>query len=237
MKDKNDLTLGQHFRELRSRFLWCVGVFAVLFAVLYCFSGSIVNQLLSIGTESGFKFAYLTPQELLIQALRVSAILALLCSMPVIIYHVIEFIAPCFDSKAAKYWFSIGAIFASVLFCVGILFCVLVLFPFVFKYLYTYANGFNVVGMISVEAYFNLFILITMIMGALFELPLFCSVLALCRVLTSKQMRSAFRPAIIVIMIISALITPPDAVSMLMVAMPMIVIYAISIVVCRLLNE
>lgn len=237
MKDKNDLTLGQHFRELRNRFLWCIGVFVVCFVTIYCFSNRIVGQLLSLGTAAGFKFAYLTPQELLIQALRVSAILALLGSMPIIVYHVIEFIAPCFDSKIVKHVFRIGAIFASILFCAGILFCVLVLFPFVFKYLYTYANGFDVVGMISVEAYFDLFILITMIMGVLFELPLFCGVLALCRVLTSKRMLAAFRPAIIVIMIVSAFVTPPDVISMLMVAVPMIVIYAISIVICHLLNE
>lgn len=236
-KNKNEMTVNEHFKELRNRVFVCLSAFLICFVFVYCNATTIISNLLKIGENAGFTFAYLAPQEALIQALRISGVLGLMFASPVIIGNCISFVLPIFEAKNIKRIFAVGAVAAEVLFVGGILFCVGVLFPFVFKYLRAYSADFGLVSMISIEYYFNLFLTITIVIGTIFETPLFSAILGACGVITAQTMIKIFKPAIIVILVISAFVTPPDVISMLMVAIPMIAVYSISILVCKLFGK
>lgn len=236
MKNK-DLTLAGHVRELKYRLILCVAAFVALFIFFYLNAQSLTKHFLKLGENAGFSLGYLAPQEMLLQSLRLCGTMALLVTLPLIIWQVGAYVMPAVGSPKGRKIFVVAIITAIALFLLGLTFCTNVLFPFVFQYLHTYSEGFGVNGYVSVDAYLTFFITTAWIIGLLFEVPLVSAGFAACGILTANMMWKAFRPAIVVIAIIAAIITPPDAVSMMIVGIPMVGIYLISIGICKLCQK
>lgn len=233
----NELTLTGHFQELKVRVVRCVLVFVGLFFLCYLKATPIVKFLLKAGEDAGFTLSYISPQEILVQSLRVAGVVAMILSLPVIAWNIFAFISPAVDKKKNRIVIGICTVTGFVLFAAGIVFCIYILFPFVYQYLYQYSSEFGVKGYVSVEKYLSMFLATTKVMGILFDFPLACAGLANCGILTAGNMKKAFKPAVIVILIVSAIITPPDVLSMLIVAVPMLGIYVVSIGVCKVFQK
>lgn len=230
----NELTLAGHVRELKHRLILCVFVFVALFIFFYLNAQPLTKEFLKLGEKAGFSLGYLSPQEMLLQSLRICGTMALLVSLPLIIWQIGAYVMPAVGSKRGRKVFVVAIIVAIALFLIGLMFCIKVLFPFIFQYLHTYSEGFGVQGYVSVDAYLTFFLTTAWIIGLLFEVPLVSAGFAICGILTAGMMWKAFRPAIVIIAIIAAIITPPDAMSMMIVGVPMIGIYILSIGVCRI---
>lgn len=235
--NKNELTVSGHVRELKRRLFLCVAAFIVLFIILYTKAPAFIRLFIKTGEQAGFTLGYLAPQEMLLQALRLSATVAVILSLPVILWQAGAFLMPAVGTAHGRKLIIIGLIASVFLFCSGITFCVEILFPFVFQYLHSYSEEFNVTGFISISSYLDLFLSTAWIMGFLFEIPLFAALLGAAGILRAEMMKKALKPAIVIIAIISAAITPPDVVSLVMVALPMIMIYVVSIGVCQLVSK
>lgn len=229
MNNKNQLTLAQHFHELKKRVIACFAFFIAVFCFCYYNATAITKWFIQIGKDAGFAVGYVTPQEMLIQSLRLCGTLALVASLPLIIWNVLAFIMPAISSQRVHKLIIIGVLVFISLFALGIVFCIKILFPFVFKYLYSYSKGFGVTGYATVSSFLSLFLTTAWITGFLFEVPLFSALLSLAGVLKHTTMQKGLKPAIVVIAIIAAIITPPDVVSMMIVGIPMIAIYVFSI--------
>lgn len=236
MKNK-ELTLTGHVKELKRRLFLCVVAFIALFVFFYLNAQPLTKEFLKLGEDAGFSLGYLSPQEMLLQSLRLCGTMALLVTLPLIIWQAGAYVMPAVGSKRGRKIFVVAAIAAIVLFLFGLMFCIKVLFPFVFQYLHTYSEGFGVNGYVSVDAYLTFFITTAWIIGLLFEVPLISAGFAACGILTANMMWKAFRPAVVMIAIISAAITPPDALSMMIVGIPMVGIYIISIGICKLCQK
>jgi len=229
MNNKNQLTLTQHFHELKKRVVVCLTFFIAVFCFCYYNATSITKWFIQIGKDAGFTVGYVTPQEMLLQSLRLCSTIALVASLPLIIWNVLAFVMPAIPSQRVHKLILIGLIVFISLFALGIIFCIKILFPFVFQYLYSYSKGFEVPGYATVSSFLSLFLTTTWIMGFLFEVPLFSALLTIAGILNHTVMQKGLKPAVIIIAIIAAIITPPDVVSMMIVGIPMMAIYVFSI--------
>lgn len=230
-KNQNALSITEHIVELRKRVIVCLLAFILAFVICYARSNAITEAFIEIGRKAGFTVGYLSPQELLIQALRLCATFAVIVDIPCIVIAILTFVTPVFSTKKGIIVTCCAAFFALVLFALGMIFCFEVLFPFVFKYLYDYTTNFSVQGTISIEAFLDFLLSTCWIMAFIFELPLMTAGLTIVGVVTPRRMLAVFKPALVIIMLVSAIVTPPDVISMFMVALPMTAIYMLSIFV------
>ena len=167
-------------------------------------------------------------------ALKVSFFAGLLLALPVILWQIWQFIAPGLyeNEKKMVLPFVIGG---SVMFLVGVLFAYYVVTPFGFQFLITFGS-FLYTPLINIEDYVGFFTKIMFGFGLAFELPVFAYFLALLGLVTDKTLINFFKYAIVIIFLIAALLTPPDVLTQLLMAAPLIMLYGISILIVRYVN-
>ncbi len=167
-------------------------------------------------------------------ALKVSFFAGLLGALPFILYQVWLFIAPGLYSNEKKMIlpFVVGG---SVMFMIGILFAYYVVTPFGFQFLITFGS-FLYTPLINIEDYVGFFTKIMMGFGIAFELPVFAYFLALLGLVTDKTLKDFFRYAVLIIFVVAALLTPPDVLTQLLMAAPLVILYGVSILIVKMVN-
>jgi len=167
-------------------------------------------------------------------ALKVSFFAGLLGALPFILYQLWLFISPgLYDNeKKMVYPFVIGG---SFMFTVGILFAYYVVTPFGFQFLITFGS-FLYTPLINIEDYVGFFTKIMMGFGVAFELPVFAYFLAVLGMVTDKTLKDFFKYAVIIIFALAALLTPPDVLTQLLMAIPLIILYGVSIIIVSYVN-
>ncbi|MDY6426415.1 MAG: twin-arginine translocase subunit TatC, partial [Bacteroidales bacterium] len=124
--------------------------------------------------------------------------------------------------------------FFFLLFFLGVLLNYFVIFPFSFRFLGTYQVSENVVNQISLSSYVSTFLMLSLLMGILFEIPVVSFFMAKLGLINAQMLREYHRHAIVVICVISAIITPTaDIFTLLLVAMPIFLLYELSIVIVK----
>ncbi len=159
---------------------------------------------------------------------------ALLGALPYILYQIWLFVAPGLYSNEKKMVlpFVIGG---TVMFAVGVLFAYYVVTPFGFQFLITFGS-FLYTPLINIEDYVGFFTKIMMGFGIAFELPVFAYFLALLGLVTDKTLKDFFKYAVVLIFILAALLTPPDVLTQLLMAAPLVLLYGVSILIVRMVN-
>ena len=167
-------------------------------------------------------------------ALKVSFFTAILLALPIILWQRWLFIAPgLYDNeKKMVLPFVIGG---SVMFLVGILFAYYVVTPFGFQFLITFGS-FLYTPLINIEDYVGFFTKILVGFGIAFELPVFAYFLALLGLITDKTLKDYFKYAIVIIFLLAAFLTPPDVLTQLLMAFPLILLYGVSILIVAYVN-
>jgi sec-independent protein translocase protein TatC len=123
----------------------------------------------------------------------------------------------------------------SGMFFVGVAFAYYVVTPFGFDFLIAFGS-FKFTPLINIEDYVGFFTKIMFGFGIAFELPIFAYFLALLGLVDDRQMRDFFKYAVVIIFIVAALLTPPDVLTQLLMAIPLVVLYGISILIVRAVN-
>jgi len=167
-------------------------------------------------------------------ALKVSFFAALLGAMPFILYQLWLFIAPgLYDNEKKMVTpFVVGG---SVMFLIGVLFAYYVVTPFGFQFLITFGS-FLYTPLINIEDYVGFFTKIMMGFGVAFELPVFAYTLGVMGMITDKSLKDFFKYAIVIIFILAALLTPPDILTQMLMAAPLIILYGFSILILKYVN-
>jgi sec-independent protein translocase protein TatC len=144
------------------------------------------------------------------------------------------FVAPGLYSNEKKMIipFIVGG---TVMFAVGVAFAYYIVTPFGFDFLITFGS-FKFTPLINIEDYVGFFTKIMFGFGIAFELPIFAYFLALLGFVNDRQMIDFFKYAIILIFVIAALLTPPDVLTQLLMAGPLIILYGISILIVKAVN-
>lgn len=167
-------------------------------------------------------------------ALKVSFFAGLLGALPFVLYQLWLFIAPgLYDNE--KKMITPFVIGGSIMFMVGVLFAYYVVTPFGFQFLITFGS-FLYTPLINIEDYVGFFTKIMMGFGIAFELPVIAYFLAVLGMVTDKTLKDFFKYAVIIIFILAALLTPPDVLTQLLMATPLILLYGLSILIVKYVN-
>lgn len=170
-------------------------------------------------------------QESFFAHLQVALISALILTMPYIIYQMWLFAAEGLYSHEQRY-VRLFLPFALLLFALGVLFGYFALIPLSLQFLARYGGGDIRVG-ITLSSYISLFFSLTFVCGLVFELPLAMLLLDKIQIFSTRHYLDHWRHFILGAFVLAAFLTPPDAVTQLLLAGPMISLYFLGILICR----
>ncbi|MBD5239202.1 MAG: twin-arginine translocase subunit TatC [Bacteroidales bacterium] len=249
------LTFGEHLEILRKMLFRIIAVVIVLAVIIFCFKKETFAILLApqhydfctfkliehymhvLGWDFHFT-RYSIPlisTELSAQFMThitISCVLAILLASPYIVFELFRFISPALYESEKKYSYAVAVVIYA-LFLIGLLMSYYILFPISFRFLATYQVDESIVSTITLDSYISTFITLTFLMGVVFQLPVFAYILEKMGFIDADLLRK-YRPyAFVIIMIIAAIITPPDIFTLIMVTFPIYGLYEASILVLR----
>lgn len=230
------MALTGHLRELRNRAVICVLCLVVAFLVCLAYAPDIVEFLTDIGKEYGYNYIYISPQELLMQQFSISMVASVCVTFPVLVYQIWAFIRPGLKKKE-NVLFVLAVIFGLVCFLVGVYFCYKVMLPFMLEFLIGISTGTDIHASITVGNYISFLLTLFVIFGVIFEMPVVFVMLTQLGIVKVEWLKKARRVFIVVIFLVAAIVTPPDIVSQIMTAIPMMLLYEFSIVLCTILSK
>ncbi len=158
-------------------------------------------------------------------------------AFPYLIYQLYGFITPALYEQEKRY--SVMLItFGVMLFAMGVLLNYFVIFPFSFRFLSTYQVQAEVVNQIALKSYIDTFLMLSLLMGILFEIPILAYFLAKLDIIEADMLRQYRKHAFVVICIIAAVITPTaDIFTLMLVTLPIYFLYELSILVVQKVNR
>lgn len=230
------LPLTAHLEELRKRLVHVLIALAVGFALCYSFKewlfSFITRPLVEVLPKNSFMIFTSLP-EAFFTYMKVAFFASLILTSPYILYEIWKFISPGLYPKEKKYVFPF-VFFSTLLFAGGVLFGYFIALPPAFKFFVSFSSDI-LKPMVSMREYLTLALKFLLAFGLCFEMPVFVFFLAKVGVVNARMLSKKRRYAILVIFIVAALLTPsPDAVSQILMALPLMVLYEISILVARL---
>ncbi len=161
-----------------------------------------------------------------------SAILGFICSFPYVFFEIWRFVKPGLYAKEQKY--TRGVVFiCSVLFMTGVVFGYFIIAPFALNFLGNYTVGVIAENTTSLASYVSYMTMFTLPTGVVFELPIVVYFLSKIGLITPQFMKQYRRHAIVIILILAAIITPPDVVTQFLIGVPIYLLYEISILVSK----
>lgn len=236
--DEDGMSLLDHLAELRrclTRALICAVIgFAACWAFVDPIFNLLVNPLLAI-LPAGTHAQYTTLPEAFFTRVYVAFVAGLFLASPAIFYQIWAFVAPGLYEEE-KRWILPIALLSAIFFVAGAVFCYFIVFPFAFNFFISYSTP-EIVITPKVSDYLNFVIKLLLAFGLIFEMPIFTFFLARLGIITAAMMRKFRRYAIVAIFILAAILTPPDVVSQLLMAMPMLLLYEASIWVAVLFGK
>jgi len=237
------MALSDHFRELRARLIRSALLLVVLFFVALFFYDQLFNLVMHPYNDAREKLGDSTQTTAFVQGatgplllqMKLSGVAALIVASPYWLYQIWAFVVPGLHPKEKKYTRMFAAV-AGPLFIIGIGVGYYVL-PKGLAVLIGFTPA-NVENLVEFDAYFSFFIRMLLVFGIAFEIPLFVVLLNLAGIVSGKQLGRA-RPWIVIgTMVFAAVATPStDPFSMLMLAIPMLILFAFSEIIARIVDR
>lgn len=236
--EEEKVPFTEHLEELRRRLLISVVAVAVGFLVCYFFSKQLFEILMkplivSLPPQSTLIFTSLP--EAFFTYLKVSLLAGIFLSSPLVLYEMWAFISPGLYKHEKRYVIPF-VFFSSIFFVGGALFGYFVVFPFGFKFFLGFATEY-IRPMPTIKEYFGFCAKLLFAFGVIFELPLFVLFLSRIGIVNDKMLRKQRKYAILLVFVVSAILTPPDVMTQLMMAGPLLALYEISIWVAKIFGR
>jgi sec-independent protein translocase protein TatC len=159
--------------------------------------------------------------------------LGLLASSPYIMYELFRFVSPALYENERRYSVRVS-VTIYVLFIVGVLMTYFILFPISFRFLGTYSVDESVRSTITLDSYITTFLSLTLVMGAVFQLPVLSFFLGKMGVINAELLARYRRHALVLLMLVAAIITPPDIMTLILVSIPLYLLYEASILTLKI---
>ena len=230
--------LVTHLKEVRARVVVSLVAVLVGFGACYPFAGYFFDLLtapvLAVLPEGSAHLNYTGIVEPFFTYLKTAFIAALIFASPVVLYQVWAFVAPALYDNEKKIFFPL-VFFSAILFYSGAYFAYGFIFPVGFEYLIKFAEG--VVPVLTMKEYFAISTKLMIAFGAVFQIPLVILVLSVLGVVTWQMLLKWWRFALLGSVIFGALLTPPDVISQLLMAVPMMVLYFAGVLVAYMFGK
>ena len=230
------MTMMQHFTELRRRILWTLGVFIFSFGLGWFVSPYVetflTQPLLSVWRHARLLYTGLT-DGLMIQ-FSLATLVALIVTVPVLLWQIWAYIAPGLHKNEKQFLIPIF-LCSPILFMVGVAFAFYILFPLAFEFFLEMNKVSNlpIVLLPTITGYLAFAIGLLKVFGLAFQLPLVLIGLNRAGVLSKQSVIKSRRYVIIGVFVLAAMLTPPDIVSQIVLALPMWLLFEISILFMR----
>ena len=225
------MNLIQHLDELRFVILRCICAVIVLSIPCGIYWQKIFNYIAIVPlrlTDPMPKIIYTAPTEGIMMVFRIAVTGGFILASPFIFQQVWSFVAPALYKKEKT--LILSAVFASTIcFGAGIAYCYFLL-PLFLQFLNSFAAG-EIEAYFKVNEYFGFLIRTCIIFGLTFELPVIAIMLRKMKIIDHKFLLKYFRHAIVLIFIVAAILTPPDVLSQLFLALPLLLLYVISVTI------
>lgn len=237
--------LAEHLLELRNRLLYAMGGLLIAFIVSYMFAEDIYGYLVrplaeAYEGETGRRLIYTGLTEAFFTYIKVAFYTALFVSFPIIAMQIYIFLAPGLYKKEKRVLlpFLVGA---PILFVAGGAMVYYFIFPMAWQFFLSFES--NVAGALPIQLearvseYLGLVIHLIFAFGIAFQLPIVLTLLAKVGLVTPESLASKRKYAIVGIVICAAVITPPDVISQIGLALPLYLLYEFSIIMCRWMQK
>jgi len=252
--EPKEMSFLGHLEELRWHLVRSFAVVFVIAIVLFIFQERVYNDFIIAHTHSDFityrffchffgtmgidssfctidipsKLQALSLTQQLMSSLWVSIILGVILAFPYLLWEMWRFIAPGLHKTERRK--SKGFLFiASLLFFIGVLFSYYVIMPMSVSFFYGYQISENIVNNFTLDSYISLFTNTMLGISLVFELPVVIYFLSKLGLVTPTFLRKYRKHALVLVLILSAIITPPDVASQIIVSIPILILYEISI--------
>jgi len=234
MREESKLSILDHLQELRQRLIKSVIAVAVASVIAFIFYEWIF-YILKLPTE-GLNLIYIEMTEMLGTIMKVCLIAGIILAMPYLVYHGIMFVSPALTPKEKKYVYFILP-WIALMFTGGVVFSYFVLIPPATRFLVSFGSGIASPE-IRVGNYISVVARLLLAIGIVFEMPVITTFLARLGVLKPKWLSDHRKTAIIFAFILAAIITPTfDPINQSLVAIPLIILYEMSIWLARLVYK
>ena len=254
-QDEGLMTTGGHLEVLRQMLFRILAVAGILAVVVFCFKDTTWQLLLApsewdfctyrwieklmnaVGINFHFKEFHVSMiatnlSSQFMTHISTAVYLGLLGASPYILYELFRFISPALYGNERKYSVQVAGIIY-ILFILGVLMSYFVLFPISFRFLGTYSVSAKVVSNITLDSYITTFVSLTLVLGVVFQLPVIAFFLGKLGVVSSDMLANYRKHSFIVIMLVAAIITPPDLMTLILVTIPLYLLYEVSIRVVK----
>ena len=228
------MPLMEHLTELRTRLLYSTVGFVIAFVVCFYFWKPVLDIVTApleracLAQGKPCPVIYTSLIEPFFTQVKIGAFAALCVTFPLIAAQIYKFVAPELykNERLALVPFLVAT---PIMFAVGATFLYFVLLPLALHFFVGYQQYANIELMPKIGEYIDLVMKLVFAFGLCFELPVILTLLAKVGIVSSQGLRDKRRYAIIIVTVVAAVFTPPDAISMVSLAVPMIALYEISI--------
>jgi sec-independent protein translocase protein TatC len=253
----NEMTFWEHLTELRKRLIRVLLAVMTLSVVAFIYSRFIFDKILLAPKSSDFiTYRWLCSLGKLLHVdslclqkmnleiinlnlsgqfmtdMTISMFAGVLLATPYIFWQAWQFIKPALYEKEQRY--ARSAVFVmSALFFIGVLFSYFFMVPWTLNFLGTYQVSSSVSNQIALSSYISTVVSVILSVGAVFELPVVVFVLAKIGIMSSDFLKRNRKYAFVIVLIVAAIITPPDVFSQIIVTMPLWLLYEVSILVAK----
>lgn len=233
-ENEGEMTFLEHLEELRWRLIYSIAGVLVGTIVSWIFIDFLVESiLLKPAIENNIALQNLKPFGQIFLYFQIAIISGVILSIPNIFYQLWKFIAPALRKNERKYILAI-VVFSSICFLLGIFFAYFIMLPLALSF----ASQFGTTAIkneFAIDEYMSIIISVMLAAGLVFELPMLSFFLSKLGILTPDFMKKYRRHSLVIIMILAAVLTPgTDPVSQVILAVPLFLLYEISILVSKL---
>ncbi|PRX39628.1 sec-independent protein translocase protein TatC [Planifilum fimeticola] len=229
MEDKTQ-PVTEHLGELRRRLIWVIVVFVLGLVVGFVFAADFVHWLKQ-QMPANVTMHVFSPAEPLRVYMMFAFVISAVITLPVAFYQLWAFVKPGLTKTEQRITLTYIP-FAVILFCLGLLFGFYVIFPYLIRFMTGLSAALGTTETFGIYRYFGFMFNIVFPLGLFFELPLVILFLTRLRILRPDLLRRGRRAAYLGMVILAAVITPPDLVSNILVSIPLILLYEISLFLC-----
>ena len=236
--DDEKLPFTAHLEELRNRLIVCFVAIGVGFAISYFFKEKIFEILmrpLTAVMQTGDKVIFTGLPEAFFTYLKVSLLSGLMLSIPVILYEFWMFVAPGLYAKEKRLMTPI-VLLSSFFFVGGALFGYFVVFPYGFEFFLSFSND-TIQALPSMREYLSFSAKLLIAFGLAFELPLVLTFMARLGLVSVEFLTKNRKYAILIFFAGAAMLTPPDVVTQIMMGVPLMGLYELSILGARIFSK
>ena len=238
LDDTASMSLTEHLNELRKRIVKMLLGAAAGFLLCYSFAEKLFNYLalpLKRVMPEGTRLIYTSVPEGFFVYLKVAFVAGIFIASPYIFYQLWAFIAPGLYKNERRTALPL-AFLSAVFFILGASFCYFSVFPFAFSFFMSYSRD-AIIAMPSLNEYLGFSLKLLLAFGLIFEMPLFSFFLSRLGIITAAWMRRMRKYAVLGVFVVAAILTPPDVVSQLLMAGPMLILYELSIFVAAIAQK